>query len=219
MGLWNGVAAWSKGLVKKTLNSVTSEAKLEFEELLDDAKDDLAYTIRGYKFDCSLERSKLPKDTFTSRVLEFIKEDPIATFKRAHEDDAAYDMVSTRDIYIHPDEAVLVPTGIRVAIPQGYQGILTHRSSLASKNKCSVILGIIDSGYRGEVFANVHNFSLSDRFLIERGFRFCQMAIVPVYIGTPNEVTKFTSGEETPRARGGFGSTGTVGVTGLNSKI
>jgi len=139
-------------------------------------------------------------------MLEYIKLDPVATFHKSHPDDAGYDMVSMVDIWLYPHESKLIPTGIKVAIPQGYQGILIHRSSIASKKGGEVILGVIDSGYRGEVFANTKNFKDSYRLNIKKGERFCQMCVVPIYTGQVEEVTEFSE-VYTLRGEGAFGST------------
>ena len=137
-------------------------------------------------------------------AIEYIKVDEVAIFQKGRAEDAGYDLVSTQDVTLIPGQNQLVPVGIKVSIPPGYVGILTHRSSTPSKGVGEVILGLVDAGYHGEVYANVKNFSNYHVLEIERGSVLFQMAIVPIYTGGVNEVTKFSReserGEETSSA-------------------
>jgi len=128
--------------------------------------------------------------------IEYIKIAEEAVFQKGRGDDAGYDMVSTENATLIPGQSRLIGTGIKVSLPQGYMGILTHRSSLPSKGVGEVIMGIVDSGYHGEVYANVKDFSNYYGLDIKKGQRFCQMVVVPIYTGETNEVREFSRESE-----------------------
>ena len=103
-------------------------------------------------------------------------------------------------------ERILIPTGIAIALPIGYEAQIRSRSGLASKNGVVVINapGTIDSDYRGEVFVPLINFDKQE-FIIERGMRIAQMVIGAFSNISWNLVDVL---DETERSDGGFGSTG-----------
>lgn len=125
----------------------------------------------------------------------------------AHEGDAGLDLRITESVTLKPGERKMVPTGIRVAIPDGYVGLCFPRSGLASKLGISLsnCVGVIDSGYRGVVGATLINLSDEEKRL-EKGERVCQLVVVP-YVCCEIEVVE--SLDDTERGEGGFGSTGT----------
>jgi dUTP pyrophosphatase len=100
----------------------------------------------------------------------------------------------------------VIPTGLGVKIPPGYEGQIRPRSGLALKNGITVLNspGTIDSDYRGEVGVVLVNLSKA-KFCIERGMRIAQMVISPV---TKVKIEFADDLDETPRGAGGFGSTG-----------
>lgn len=100
----------------------------------------------------------------------------------------------------------LVPTGLRLQIPEGYEGQVRPRSGLALKFGVTVLNspGTIDHDYRGELMVLLVNLG-GESFIVERGMRIAQMVIAPVTRVTIREVGNL---DETPRAAGGFGSTG-----------
>jgi dUTP pyrophosphatase len=101
----------------------------------------------------------------------------------------------------------LIPTGLQIALPVGYEAQVRPRSGLALKNGLTVLNtpGTIDSDYRGEVKVILVNLS-EDEFIVRRGTRIAQLVIAPVTRATLHEVTVLP---ETVRGTGGFGSTGT----------
>lgn len=107
---------------------------------------------------------------------------------------------------INPGETYLVKTGIAVAIPEGYVGLIYARSGLASKKGLAPAnkVGVIDSDYRGEIMVALHNHSNSPQE-IEADERVAQMVIAP-FMQAQYEVTEEL--DETDRGEGGFGSTG-----------
>jgi dUTP pyrophosphatase len=100
----------------------------------------------------------------------------------------------------------LVPTGLRLQIPNGYEAQVRPRSGLALRHGITVLNspGTIDSDYRGEVQVLLVNFG-GEPFVVERGMRIAQMVIAPVVRVGFREVEEL---DETQRASGGFGSTG-----------
>lgn len=112
----------------------------------------------------------------------------------------------TEDTLIKPGDIELVPTGIKISIPEGYEAQIRPRSGLALKYGISMVNapGTIDSDYRGEINVILINFGKKD-FIVKRGERIAQMVINKV------EVVDFTETDaldETERGEGGFGHTG-----------
>ena len=107
---------------------------------------------------------------------------------------------------LEPGARALVPTGLKIALEQGYEAQVRPRSGLALKHglTCLNSPGTIDSDYRGEVKVLLVNLG-EEPFVIERGMRIAQMVIAPV---TRVAVREGTKAGETPRGAGGFGSTG-----------
>ena len=110
---------------------------------------------------------------------------------------------------LQPGERALVPTGLAIALPDGFEAQVRPRSGLAAKNGVTVLNapGTIDCDYRGEVKVILINLG-QEAFAIERGTRIAQMVVAPV---TQAGFTEVTALDETARGAGGFGSTGTKG--------
>lgn len=113
------------------------------------------------------------------------------------------------DIVIAPGARALVPTGLAIALPPGFEAQVRPRSGLALKQGITVVNtpGTIDADYRGEVGIILINHG-REPFIINRGMRIAQMVIAPVIQATWHEVATLP---ETDRGAGGFGSTGTAG--------
>ena len=111
-----------------------------------------------------------------------------------------------KSIIILPGRAEMVPTGIAIALPSGFEAQIRPRSGLAAKNGITILNspGTIDSDYRGEISAMLINHSKVN-FEIERGMRIAQMIIAPV---VQFNLIKTETLDETKRGAGGFGSTG-----------
>lgn len=112
-------------------------------------------------------------------------------------------------IEIGPGERMLIPTGLAIALPAGYEAQVRPRSGLAVKNGVTVLNspGTIDADYRGEIKVVLVNLS-QEEFTIERGMRIAQMVVAKYEQVEWNVVESL---EETERGAGGFGSTGTNG--------
>ena len=125
----------------------------------------------------------------------------------AHDGDAGVDLRSTIDLVIAPGHRALVPTGIAVAIPDGFVGLVHPRSGLAIKHGISMVNtpGTIDSGYRGELQVILINHDLENEFTISRFDRIAQLVIQRV------ERVEFEAVSNLPdstRGNSGFGSSG-----------
>ncbi|HHY2677445.1 TPA: dUTP diphosphatase [Bacillus toyonensis] len=130
--------------------------------------------------------------------------------KYAREFDAGFDLVAAEDTIIWPGETKVVPTGLAFEIPPGYELQVRPRSGMTRNTKLRVVLGTVDSGYRGEVGVLVDNteipISLNMKaHVIERGTRIAQGVIAPVETAHFVEVDELSDSE---RGIGGFGSTG-----------
>jgi dUTP diphosphatase len=110
------------------------------------------------------------------------------------------------DVVIEPGAIVLVPTGLEVAIPDGFEGQVRPRSGLAVKHGISLpnTPATIDSDYRGEIRVPLINLG-RETFHVSRGMRIAQFVVAPVVRVTWDEVVELPS---TSRARGGFGHSG-----------
>lgn len=135
---------------------------------------------------------------------------------RAHEADAGADLKAARDVAIRRGDTAKVSTGVRVSIPEGCFGLLAARSSLCGRGLMMLNgVGIIDSGYTGEVqvpLANIGNRTQR----VAAGERVAQLVIVPCELPTFRRVDKL---EDTERGEGGFGSTGGGVMKDLRSGI
>lgn len=129
---------------------------------------------------------------------------------------AGMDLVAANKepITLQPSERALVPTGIQMALPPGYEAQIRPRSGLALKHGITVLNspGTIDADYRGEVQVLLVNLG-NQPFVIERGMRIAQMVVARFVQIQLNEVNELPG---TERGAGGFGSTGTGSSTGTN---
>ncbi len=126
--------------------------------------------------------------------------------KKAHHDDAAYDIRARVDTVLHPGKVALVPSGLFLELPEGYEAQIRPRSGLALKHGISVLNspGTIDAGYRGEVGIILLNHGAHE-FPVKRGDRIAQMVIQKL---PEVELVPVTELNGSKRGAGGFGSTG-----------
>ncbi len=117
--------------------------------------------------------------------------------------DAGYDLYSSEKVAIPARSTVLVSTGISMAIPEGYVGLIWDRSSMGVKG-VHRHAGVIDSGYRGHIKVCLHNTS-KDTYHVEYGDRIAQILIQQAANFKLEEVESL---DHTERGEGGFGSTG-----------
>lgn len=109
-------------------------------------------------------------------------------------------------VEIRPGETVLLHTGISLALPEGFVGLVFARSGLATKRDLAPAnkVGVIDSDYRGELMVPLHNHGTEVQTVLP-GERIAQLAVIPYLTATFTEAESLT---ETERGEGGFGSTG-----------
>ena len=126
--------------------------------------------------------------------------------RKAHDDDAAFDLRSRVDVVIPSGKIMLVPTGVFMELPVGYEAQVRPRSGLALKHGITVLNtpGTIDAGYRGEVGVILINVGPDD-FTIARGDRIAQMVVQQL---TDVQLVAVEKLSDTARGAGGFGSTG-----------
>jgi dUTP pyrophosphatase len=141
-------------------------------------------------------------------VLRIDTELPLPSY--AHPGDAGLDLLTTIDATIAPGERRLLPTGIAIALPDGFAAFIHPRSGLASKHGLTVVNapGTIDAGYRGEISVALVNLDPSSPVSVSRGDRIAQLVVVPVASAVLHEVQTLPG---SLRGAGGFGSTGTAG--------
>ena len=125
----------------------------------------------------------------------------------AYEGDAGLDLRSNEDVTLAPFERKLVSTGLAIAIPEGYAGLVIPRSGLAAKHGVSIVNapGLIDSGYRGEIKVVLINLDAKKPFEIKTGDRIAQIMFTPYAQACLEQ--QATLGE-TSRGTDGFGSSG-----------
>ena len=125
----------------------------------------------------------------------------------AHEGDAGADLCAREDVTLAPGQRVLVPTGVSLALPLGYVGLIHPRSGLATKHGLTVVNapGTVDAGYRGELKVTLLNTDASTPIVLKRGDRIAQLVIQKVERAHFIQVQDL---DESARGAGGFGSTG-----------
>lgn len=125
----------------------------------------------------------------------------------AHAGDAGADLVARTGVEIAPGERALVPTGVSIALPDGYVALVHPRSGLATKHGITIVNapGTVDAGYRGEIKVTLLNTDARESFTVHRGDRIAQLVIQQV------SRARFVRAERLPgsdRGAGGFGSSG-----------
>ena len=130
---------------------------------------------------------------------------PLPSYAKAG--DAGADLATRIDFTINPGERMLVPTGISIALPNGYVALVHPRSGLAIKHGISMVNtpGTVDAGYRGELQVILINHDLTESASFKKGDRIAQLVIQKVERAQFVEVAELPGSE---RASGGFGSTG-----------
>ncbi|WP_131104334.1 dUTP diphosphatase [Ornithinimicrobium sufpigmenti] len=131
---------------------------------------------------------------------------------QARAGDAGVDLHARQDVRLEPGERTLVPTGVALAIPEGYAGFVHPRSGLAARHGVTVVNapGTIDAGYRGEILVNLLNTDAHEAVQLARGERIAQLVVQPVLRPVFTEVAELPPSE---RGGGGHGSTGLTSST------
>lgn len=128
----------------------------------------------------------------------------------AHPGDAGADLHAACDLVLEPGERSLVPTGVALAIPQGYVGLVHPRSGLAARHGVTIVNapGTVDAGYRGEILVNLVNLDPREAFRVSRGDRIAQLVVQQV---TRVEFVEVDSLDDTSRGDTGHGASGGFG--------
>ncbi|HEY3871008.1 MAG TPA: dUTP diphosphatase [Actinocrinis sp.] len=146
-----------------------------------------------------------PADAVDALVVRLDPGLPLPTY--AHPGDAAVDLCTAEDAVIEPGERATLPTGLAIALPDGYAAFVLPRSGLAAR--CGVALvnspGTVDAGYRGEVKVIVVNLDRNAPVALHRGDRIAQLVVQRVERVRFHEVSELPG---TLRGESGFGSTG-----------
>lgn len=121
--------------------------------------------------------------------------------------DAGMDLLARVGVTLAPGHRALIPTGIAIALPQGYAGFIHPRSGLAARHGITTVNapGTVDSGYRGEIHVNLINLDPRESFAITRGDRIAQLVVQAVTTVQWDPVTVLP---DSARGAGGHGSTG-----------
>jgi len=128
----------------------------------------------------------------------------------AHPGDAGADLMTSIDVTLAPGERRTVPTGLAIALPDGFAGFVHPRSGLAARHGLTIVNapGTVDAGYRGEIRVTLLNTDTSNPVHLRRGDRIAQLVVQPV------SRARFVEVDQLPgsvRDVGGFGSTGGFG--------
>jgi dUTP pyrophosphatase len=125
----------------------------------------------------------------------------------AHPGDAGADLRAREDVVLQPGERRLVPTGVAIALPEGFVALIHPRSGLATKHGLTIVNapGTVDAGYRGEIGVTLLNTDATHPIELHRGDRIAQMVIQRVEYAQFIPVNELSG---SVRGTGGFGSTG-----------
>jgi dUTP pyrophosphatase len=130
--------------------------------------------------------------------------------ERAYAGDAGYDLAAAENLVLAPGERAVIRTGVAIAVPDGYAGLVLPRSGLAVRHGISLVNapGLIDPGYRGELMVPLINHDREETFEVETGMRIAQLVLVRAAEARFVSVELLEEGAD-GRGEGGFGSSGT----------
>jgi dUTP pyrophosphatase len=154
------------------------------------------------------DRPQRPAPDLAVEVVRLDADLPLPAY--AHPGDAGADLLTTVDVSLEPGERALVPTGVAIALPEGYVALVHPRSGLAARHGLSIVNtpGTIDAGYRGEIKVMLINHDRTLPIELRRGDRIAQLVIQRFERATFIEVGELP---DSVRGSGGYGSTGGFG--------
>jgi dUTP pyrophosphatase len=146
-----------------------------------------------------------PLDPVEIAITRVDRDVPLPAY--AHPGDAGADLVTTVDVRLEPGERALVPTGVAIALPEGYVALVHPRSGLAARHGVSIVNtpGTVDAGYRGEIRVLLVNLDQRTAVDLRRGDRIAQLVVQRVERAWFREVDRLPG---SARGAGGYGSTG-----------
>ena len=145
----------------------------------------------------------------TKVPLRFINDSENENPEYAYQSDSGFDLRSSEDIWIHPNDRNLIPTGMRFDIPEGYEIQVRSKSGLALNHGLMVLNspGTVDSGYQGEIKVIMFN-TTNQKVKIEKGQKMAQAVLCPVVSGKWVDLIRVETINDKDRNSNGFGSTG-----------
>ena len=134
----------------------------------------------------------------------------------AKDGDAGADLASAAEVTLDPGERALVPTGVSLALPRGWVGLVHPRSGLAARHGVSVVNapGTVDSGYRGEILVNLVNLDPRESVTVRVGDRIAQLVLQEVGEGEFLPVDSLPESERGDTGHGSSGGFGPLSTTG-----
>jgi dUTP pyrophosphatase len=147
---------------------------------------------------------------FSSSVdLKFINESDNTNPEYSYKTDSGFDLRANEDVWIHANDRVLIPTGLKFDIPDGYEIQVRSKSGLAINQGLFVLNspGTVDSGYLGEIKVIIFN-TTTQKIKIEKGQKIAQAVLCPVVSGKWVNLIQTTNLQSKDRNNNGFGSTG-----------
>ena len=141
--------------------------------------------------------------------LRFINDSENENPEYAYQSDSGFDLRSSENIWIHPNDRNLIPTGMRFDIPEGYEIQVRSKSGLALNHGLMVLNspGTVDSGYQGEIKVIMFN-TTNQKVKIEKGQKVAQAVLCPVVSGKWVDLIRVNNINDKDRNSNGFGSTG-----------
>lgn len=124
---------------------------------------------------------------------------------KGHKEDSGWDLKILETTMLKPFETKVIPTGIAINLPEGYEAQVRPRSGVTSKTKLRVQLGTVDNGYHGDIGVIVDNIG-GTTVALDKGYKLAQLVVAPVSFMESEEVLEFSN--KTERGTNGFGSTG-----------
>lgn len=136
------------------------------------------------------------------KIKQLDPELPVPSY--AYDGDAAFDLYARETMEIKPGERIAMPSGVAMAIPAGYAGLVWDKGGISNKGGVKVLGGVFDTGYRGEVIIGLINLS-QESYLFERGHKMAQMLIQKI---EHVDIKIVDSLDDTERGENRFGSSG-----------
>ena len=155
----------------------------------------------------TLPEPRTPDQTPSLQVALQLLDESLPVPGYAQPGDAGADLSSAEDLVLEPGERALVSTGVAIALPEGYVGLVHPRSGLAARHGISIVNapGTIDAGYRGEILVNLINLDRTASMQVNRGDRIAQLLVQKFEIVELVETDVLT---DSVRGDTGHGSTG-----------